>query len=280
MGLFSSITSSLGLTEQRTFGGINVPSLEDIPNVVNTIFGVESRIEEFERADGTKGTRLVTTGTSPEQNEFIQQLSDQLISLNTDIQNLSSMTAAIDNEQFEPVIQAQREFQAEAREQVFKDRSRLEEEVLARRGLEDSTASQEAREQRGAALQDQIVQDERSLTVFAEDLRNQQLQRSAGALQTGLGIQGTLNQAGQQATGTQMGLGQLQLGQGQLGLQNEAAIFQSRLAAQQQQGQNFTNTLTAGAGFFGNPFAGLRGIFGESTSDSPSQQAQNILFGG
>lgn len=264
MGLFSSIATSLGLKEQRTFGGINVPSLEDIPNVVNSIFGVESKIEEFERADGTKGTRLVTTGTSPEQNAFIQQLSDQLISLNTDIQNLSSLTAAIDNEQFEPVVQAQREFQAEAREKAFKERSRLEEETLARRGLEDSTAAQEARQQRGAALQDQIVQDERSLTLLAEDLRNQQLQRSAGALQTGLGIQSTLNQAGQQATGTQLGLGQLQLGQGQLGLQNEAAIFQSRLAAQQAQGQAFTDTLTGAAGFLGNPFGSLGGLFSTS----------------
>lgn len=182
MGLFKSITDSIGLTRPD-------PRLVEVPpairprDVINEILGVETVEEEFTRPDGTKGKRLVTrTNLSPEEEARLEELDKAYDNLFADLNSLVQTEAAITSPVFEPVVTAVRQQQAEARSDAFKERSRLEEEVLARRGIADSTAATELRQQRSSDLSDQAVKDERNLILLAEQLRNDQLQR------TGIGL--------------------------------------------------------------------------------------------
>lgn len=281
MGLFRNLTDSFGLTRRETLD-LDVAGAFNPIEFVNDILGVSGKREEFTRSDGTKGTRIVATGATPEMNEFISSLTESVQSLVGDITELSQIGAAIDNEAFDPVLQAVRENQKEAREQTFKDTSRLQEETLAKRGLEDSTAAIEGRSQLGSQLNKQATQDERDLVLLAEQLRDQQIQRSGVGLQTTQGERGTL------ATGAEnQRAGSINLASAQQGLQLSAAtsMFQDRNAANSAQAGNFlatAGTAFGAAGGFSGISSGFSNLFGSGAgiNAAASKAAQQSIPSG
>lgn len=269
MGLFRNLTDSFGLTRRETLD-IDVAGAFNPIEFVNDIMGVSGKREEFTRADGTKGVRFVATGATPEQNEFITSLTEDIQSLVGDITELSQIGVAINNDAFDPVIQSVRENQKDAREQAFKNTSRMQEEVLARRGLEDSTAAIENRAQLGSEFAKAEITDERNLVLLAEQLRDQQIQRSGIGLQTSQGERGALSNV---AESQRAGSLNLATGQQQLSIGAQTAMQQDRIAADQQQAGAFIDTAfkvaTGGFGGGGGGFA-----------TSPMQTFSGGQFGG
>lgn len=272
MGLFKSISRSLGLSKDPTFGGVPVPPTIRPRQMVNEMLGISVEEEEITLPDGTKEKRLVTRNQlSPEQEERLNLMERQYDQLLLDYNELSELSAAIDSEVFSPVIEAQRANQKDARERAFRERANLEEEQLAKRGIADSTSAVEVRNARGSDLVDQAVQDERDLTLLAEDLRNSQLQRT----ERNLGFledvsrnrvnQGNVEAQRQLNFFNQENADRLSTYDRQF--QNEQAIFNSNLAATQSQDARLRGTISQLATGFSTGFG--QSISPLSTQNSP-----------
>lgn len=173
---FKAVTNTLGITSRDQ---PDIPNIKAPVDIINELLGVETRMVKDEEGN----ERLVTSlNLSDEEQARLDQLQGMYDSYVVDLENLTKISAAIDDPTYEPVLNAVREQQADARKAAYNERAMLEEETLARRGLADSTAGGDVREQRGKVLQEQIRKDENALTLMAEDLRNAQIQRTGQSL--------------------------------------------------------------------------------------------------
>jgi len=276
MGLFRNLTDGVGLTRRETLD-IDVAGAFNPIEFVNDIMGVSGNREEFTRPDGTKGVRFVAKGATKEQQDFIKLLTDEVQSYIGDVTELTRIGAAINNEAFDPVINSLRANNKDVNERAFRNRSRLEEETLARRGIEDSTSATEVRQQRGADMVQTEVDQERELVLIAEQLRDQQIARSGIGLGAVSGERGTLsNSAENQKTGSI----NFATGQQQLSLAAQQAMQQDRIAANQQQGKAFTDTAL---NFATGGFSSLLNFGQQNANPTQSNgrtKFQNILIGG
>ena len=246
MGLFRNLTDSMGITRRKTLS-LDVDGAFNPVEFVNSIMGVKFEREEFTRPDGTKGTRMVAKGATPEMQEFATGLTDSIQGIIGDITNLTEIGAAIDNEAFDPVIQAVRDTQTSAREKAFNEASRLQEQNLARSGVSDSTSGIEARNLLTEDLVDKATEDERDLVLLAEDLRDKQINRSGIGLGANQGERGALSGAAesQRSQGLNFATGQqsLKLGATQ-------SMFNDRTSANQDQAKAFGQTAGKVAAMF------------------------------
>ena len=181
---FKSVTAGLGLSSGIKQPG--VPAIIPPRDFVDEIFGTSVRTVDTPNGKQT----VIGVNYSPEDQARLDKLQTSYDSYMADLDSLTSMASAIDIPAFSPVITATREDQRLAREDAYKQRSSLEEETLAQRGVADSSSATEVRQQRGVDLTKQASADERAVILLAEDLRNnavtrdmQGLQFSAGELQ-------------------------------------------------------------------------------------------------
>jgi len=178
-GLVKAVTGSLGLSSGNAGSQPDIPAVVRPRDIINNILGVSTK--EVTDENGNKS--IVTDWVlSPEEEERMNALESSYDSWLSDLNSLSSITAAIEDPTYEPVVSALRENQRIARDEAYNSRTQLEEDTLARRGLADSQAGNQLRETRGADYQKQVVTDENNLALMAEDLRNQQYQRTANSL--------------------------------------------------------------------------------------------------
>ena len=172
-----SISNALGFSSRDMPG---IPSIKPPKDVLNQILGVETRITKDEEGNDVIMNSL---NLSPEDQARLDQLESTFDNYLVDLKNLTTITAAIDDPTYEPVLNAVRDQQAMARKAAYNERAMLEEDTLAKRGLADSTAGSTVRDARGKALQDQVEMDETNLVLMAEQLRDQQIQRTGQTLE-------------------------------------------------------------------------------------------------
>lgn len=174
-----AITNGLMTESERNKLGVpNAPIIEPPRTYINRLYGTSVR--EVRTENGIEMVADVTYSEADQKRlDELNKIYDEMLA---DIGSLTEISAAIDIPEFQPVIEAQRENQRVAREDAYKQAASLQEENLARRGIENSTSAAQARQGLDRSLMKQASQDQRNLTLFAEDLRNQQLTRSTGLL--------------------------------------------------------------------------------------------------
>lgn len=178
-GAIKAVTGSLGLSSGNAGKQPAIPAVQRPRDIINKILGVSTKEVKDENGNISIVTDLVL---SPEEEERLNKLEASYDTYLSNLNQLSELTAAIDNPAYQPVVSALRENQRIARQEAYDQRTALEEDTLARRGLADSRAGAQLREARGKDLQQQIVTDENNLTLMAEDLRQQQYTRTAQSL--------------------------------------------------------------------------------------------------
>lgn len=271
-GAISAITGSLGLG-----GGASVPGAPSIiapKDFLDNIFGTSAR-----EVDGPNGKQIVLdVNYSPEDQAKLDTLNTQYNQYLGQLQSLSSISSAVDIPEFQPVIAATRANQAQARQDAYNQRSKLEEEQLANRGLADSTAGTEVRQTRGDDLQKAAQSDENNVVLLAEQLRTNALQNTTNGLNiTGNAIQQDKTNRESSANNLLSQMLNLYGQDNNVQNQNYAAQLAAYNAQQTQQQQIFQN-LTSLAGGIGNATSGVGSS--ASSSLSPSQFLSTSLNAG
>jgi predicted amino acid-binding ACT domain protein len=230
-------------------------------DVIDEIAGVEQ--VKVRGADGKERIVRRRLPLSPEEQQAQAQI-ENIFQTNLGImEELSSFALAVDIPEFKESLDALRTEQQRTRDIAFREVSRATEEDLARRGLADSTAATQQRAAREVAQREKVAQDERAVSLLAEDLRAQQFGR---AQQLAGFAAGRSDVAAAQALQALSSGSQASLGQQQLTGQFQQQSFANQLAAsqaQQQAGLGALSSLTSlaslgtlaagpqGFGFFG-----------------------------
>lgn len=244
----------------------------EILDIIDQIAGIEQ--VTVTGPDGKKQIirrELPLTAEQQQEKELIDRLIGDNLKL---IEELSAPDLATALPEFQPAIEAFRATIDKGIRESFRRTADLEEEVLARRGVADSTSATEIRGDREARTQEAFSQARRDEITFAEQLRGQAIGRATNLLGLAAGRQDA--QAGQALAS----LGQLQ--SSQLGLLNANTAVNTANANLAFQADNLARSIqgsrinaisqAAGAGF---GLAGGSGLLG-----SRIQGGFKVLAGG
>lgn len=168
-------------------GAAKGPKTGPAPTITTTDpFEVENLLSNTRRRfvkgpDGRQRVVIEEIERDPQEQALIDNLKNLRAQTAQTITDLSSIEAAINIEQFKPVIRDQRSLLDKQVTQQFEGIARRQEEQLAQRGISDSTAATELRSVREGIEQATRQQNELNLSLTAENLRNSALQRAGAA---------------------------------------------------------------------------------------------------
>lgn len=214
-------------------------------DVINEAFGIEQRA--VRNPDGTiKEIKITELPLSPEEQALRTEIETGIQDTIESVNRVSAM--GIDEFLNTEAVQQFRDYQTALLDRTQGRVSQQQEEILAQRGITESTSSSEQR----AALQGEFAQQRQQAGLnelqFAQQEQQNQLARQLSrlnALQAVTGQQQANLQAGQQgALGAQGLVGNLVGGQQQLALNRNLAKMSGQIA----QGKAMTDFISAATG--------------------------------
>lgn len=235
------------------------PKVEPAPDIYDNIGKTITRT--ITGPDGKKQTIIERMPLTPEEKsaeDNLKRLTEENLQR---FERLSGIAMAVDIPEFADTVGRLRTEQTRIREQTFREGNRLQEQGLARSGLQDSSSAAAARNTERQALVDTARTDENNLNLLAEDLRTAALGRTKELLNLGVGLSET--QANRLNQAAQFGAGLSQQSFSSYNTANQAA-YANQLAAFNSRKPSFGSQLLGAAGTLGAAYLGGPAMLGGS----------------